>query len=267
MSCHSDRWAASGDLAAVEDAVKRRYLSDASQMERIERLVELVPANVDSLLDVGAGYGVFLHTLLEQREILAEGIDIVESYFAWGRARGVKLTAGSAHRLPFEDGQFDMIACSEVLEHLHWRVYEESQREFARVAKNWILVSVPFDERRGFCRCPYCRSGVNPDNHLRSFRASDLGGLFPGFTLVKTSTICKLSVVTMLKAVLPLPWSSGMVCPSCGYRHTQTRHHVSSDRFAKLKGLLRSLPLPKRPRWLVGLYRRSEKREVFHSDR
>ena len=242
--------------SSVEDYVASRILNNAAEAERTERLISLVPPDVDNLLDVGCGYGVFLHHLLEARELSVEGVDVSEESMSWGVSRGLKLKLASAHKLPYEDRAFHMIICSEVMEHLTWGVYEQAVDELARVAEKYILMSVPYDEKRGYARCPYCGAKINPNYHMRSFAPADLEGLFPGFRLVTQETICRLSMITTLKQFLPLPWDSGLVCPSCNYRPTSRQAHRRSSRIARIKRYLRALPLPTRPRWLVGLYKR-----------
>lgn len=197
-----------------------------------------------------------MEQLRAARDIESEGVEVVEERIAWGLKRGHKLIIASAHELPYADRCFDIVASSEVLEHLPWKVYEQSLGELARVAKDWILISVPYDERRNFARCPYCGASANPCYHFRSFAPTDLEGLFPGFRLEMVDTIGEISVITMLKPYLPTPWHAQLVCPSCGYRAEDVGAQTRDRRLSKLKRMIRAFPLPRRPRWLVGLFRR-----------
>lgn len=244
-------------LDSLDCYVTERFLNNSAEKERMEKLISLVPKEVESLLDVGAGFGLFLHGLGSQRDILSEGVDVSKESMRWGLNRGLKLQLASAHELPYGDQAFDMITCSEVLEHLTWGVYEESLREIARVAGRYVLISVPYDEKRGFAKCPYCGCKANPDYHMRSFDSSSLKGLIPGFELVNVETICRLSIIYKLRPYLPLPWHAKLVCPACNYRDTKETDFLRSSRLAKVKALLRGFPLPTVPRWIAGLYRRS----------
>lgn len=242
---------------SLETYVEERYQQDPAESERTRRLIETIPEATSSLLDVGAQYGVFLHELMQQREIRCEGVDISQTCIDWGLARGVNLSLASADSLPHQDSSFDLVSCCEVLEHLNWQTYERALRELERVAKDWILISVPYDEKRNFARCPYCQASSNPNYHHRSFSPESLDNLFENFQLVKRDTIAQISVLTMLKPLLNAPWHSLMVCPSCGFRQSDEKSAVRDRRASRVKSWLRAIPLPRRPRWLVGLYRRA----------
>lgn len=244
-----------GSLSQSE-FVESVFYQDATQVERVQHTIALLPEEVHSLLDVGAGFGVLLHEISKQRELQLEGLEISQSRIQWGVERGLKLRTGSADAMPYEDHSFDIVTCCEVLEHLPWQVYENSLLELQRVAKTWLLVSVPYDERRSFAACPYCGARSNPNYHLRSFAPSDFEGLFPQFNLHSLGTVGTLSKLTLLKAYLPAPWHPQMICPACNYRSRGAAEVKRAARVSKVKTFLRELPFPTRPRWLTGLFRR-----------
>jgi len=51
---------------------------------------------------------------------------------------------GDAHRLPFKDGSFDCILCSEVMEHLHHPEWFIAEAERVLVQGGCMIASVPF---------------------------------------------------------------------------------------------------------------------------
>lgn len=59
-------------------------------------------------------------------------------------------TVGSVLDLPFEDGEFDVACCFETLEHLPWENFDTAMSELSRVARRWVMVSLPD-------RTPYVR--------------------------------------------------------------------------------------------------------------
>jgi len=106
------------------------------------------------VLDVGCGEGRHVHAAaLEnvtevvgldlERESLAAARDDYEEYIAGETDVPVTFLSGDALRLPFEDGAFDVVCCTEVLEHIP--DYEAAVDELRRVCApgGTLAVSVP----------------------------------------------------------------------------------------------------------------------------
>jgi SAM-dependent methyltransferase len=240
----------------LEEFVEGRFVAEKAEALRTRELIKLIPQEVTSVLDVGAGYGVFLDELRKARDLDVEGVDISDGNLEWGRARGLRLRVASAHELPYGERAFELVVCCEVLEHLQWGVFEAALKELPRVAKTWLLVSVPFDERRNLVTCPYCGAKANPNYHHRSFKIDDMHELFPDFELQSVHPIGAVSVLTMLKPYARAPWPAQLICPACFYRDERPETLSRDSKFGKLKSVLRALPFPRRPRWLSALYRR-----------
>jgi SAM-dependent methyltransferase len=103
----------------------------------------------ERLLDAGCGEGRHCFGALE-RGAKVVGLDVDREALrrAGGalRARAAELGGfgqmirGDAFRLPFRDGAFDKVICSEVMEHVH--DYRAAARELARVTKPGGMVAV-----------------------------------------------------------------------------------------------------------------------------
>jgi SAM-dependent methyltransferase len=119
-------------MQAVERALLRG-LSDAG-----------VPLSGARVLDVGCGAGYFLHRLVEYGASEGCGIDLMESRIESARARYPELDwhVGSATKLPFADGSFDLVTQFTCLSSIvDDAARAASAREMLRVAgpNGWTL--------------------------------------------------------------------------------------------------------------------------------
>lgn len=245
---------------SVHEYVEQHIRGSADEMARMRRTAALVPSGTRSVLDVGAGHGVLLELLRDESGVPGVGIEITAAKVDYGRSRGLDVRLGDAARLGFPDDAFDVVISGEVLEHLPHGTYEGALREFARVAKSTIIVTVPYDERRAHVRCPYCDARVNPDYHFRSFSPTSLVGLFPGFKLQTWQGLGERRDGMLLRFARRCSsrWPSLLVCPCCGYVPTpaaSAEPHTSSPT-APLRRLAALLLARRRPAWLVGVFQR-----------
>lgn len=110
------------------------YLSPARLATYSYQLREVLALAPGSLLEVGVGGGLVLHTL-RSAGIAATGADL-------DLTLGPDLVA-SVVALPFRDASYDVVACFEVLEHLPWDLFRPALDELHRVCRTHALVSLP----------------------------------------------------------------------------------------------------------------------------
>ena len=62
-------------------------------------------------------------------------------------------------KLPFDDRSFDCVSCLEVIEHLTVEDYKKALTELTRIAKNTVIVGVPYNEaiEENVDTCPQCQ--------------------------------------------------------------------------------------------------------------
>jgi 2-polyprenyl-3-methyl-5-hydroxy-6-metoxy-1,4-benzoquinol methylase len=129
-------------------------------------------AGPDSVLDVGCGEGVLTEQWAQRLgDRQAVGLDLADPKLeAQWRARqrpNLRFIAGRGEQLPFADGEFDLVAAIETLEHVPEP--ERTLAEMARVTRRHLLVSVPREPLwRGLnlLRGAYVRELGNTPGHL-----------------------------------------------------------------------------------------------------
>src|SRR5262245_50534513 len=98
----------------------------------------------DSVLDVGAGEG-FMLELLRYKNVgkKLEGIEYMDDAIKLGKKMhpDVTIKKGDIYNLPYKDNTFDLIMCTEVLEHLDDPT--RALAELKRVTKKYLILSVP----------------------------------------------------------------------------------------------------------------------------
>jgi 2-polyprenyl-3-methyl-5-hydroxy-6-metoxy-1,4-benzoquinol methylase len=158
----------------------------------------------ESLLDVGCGEGVLTHRWarrLGDRRVVGIDLDDPGLHEQWDgrRAPNLEYRVMKAENLPFGDGEFDVAAAIEVLEHVPDP--EHTVAEMVRVASGYLLVSVP--------REPLWR-GLNM---VRGAYLKDLGNT-PGHLnhWSKRSFVALLSRHgEVVQARTPFPWTMLLV--------------------------------------------------------
>jgi SAM-dependent methyltransferase len=187
-----------------------------------KRLFEaLISPDVEAILDVGCGDGKITNDLCPGRRVV--GCD--RSVEALSRVTRAKVLA-SSDKLPFRDRSFDLVLCSEVLEHLPEPVLLATLQELERIAHAYILISVPYRQTltSRTTRCGECGAKYNLDGHLRSFpgpgpiarRLTQFGLDFAGYCGPRDERLP--AWLPPLRHVLLGDWPTSEVglCPRCG---------------------------------------------------
>jgi 2-polyprenyl-3-methyl-5-hydroxy-6-metoxy-1,4-benzoquinol methylase len=105
---------------------------------------EIDKLKISSIFDAGCGEGFTLEFLRKQGiGQKYEGIDFLKTAIEIGQKvhPKVKLVQASIYELPYKTNSFDVILCTEVLEHLENP--QEAVKELFRVSKKYVLASVP----------------------------------------------------------------------------------------------------------------------------
>lgn len=90
-------------------------------LNKLQVVFKLIPGSPRKILDVGCAGGWMSAKLAEKfPQTQIWGIDIYEAAINHGRRLypGIDFRVADAHRMPFKNNSFDLVICTEVLEHL-----------------------------------------------------------------------------------------------------------------------------------------------------
>lgn len=157
------------------------------------------PLNAKTILDIGCGEGFSLQKISENKigEKL-EGIDYSKDAIKIGKNLFPKLNLkqGSIYNLPYKNNAFDLVICTEVLEHL-----ENPQKgllEIKRVSKKYMLLSIPnepFFMISNLLRGKNVMRFGNDKEHIQHW------------TIFSFERFIKQHNINIKKVNLPFPWT------------------------------------------------------------
>jgi ubiquinone/menaquinone biosynthesis C-methylase UbiE len=145
-----------------------RWLTErwVANLDRVFAQVEREP--VGRALEVGCGEGVIADKLQRRfGEVVALDLPDAGLRADWRGYVGPRFLHASAHELPFEDDQFDVVVAAEVLEHLPDP--HKGLQEMARVGRRHLVLSVPREPIFRSCNLVtgrYVRDLGNTPGHL-----------------------------------------------------------------------------------------------------
>ncbi|HKO87454.1 MAG TPA: class I SAM-dependent methyltransferase [Burkholderiales bacterium] len=156
------------------------------EKDRLVATLDAIPSDAKRALEVG-----FLE--LGMTRLLDRRLDLVSIDLPLNKSlpKEFKLAYASIEGLPFADRHFDIIVCTEVLEHLPEQTFRRGIRELERVSARYLLVSVPYRQRvwNEYYKCSHCGYVGNSMNHLRYFDEKSVGAMFPEFSLTEQKLI------------------------------------------------------------------------------
>jgi len=128
-------------------------------------IMTLLPSDVDRLLDIGCGNGFITNDLPSHIDVV--GIDFSSEALQYiNRAKCLS----NILNLPFNEQIFDLVMANDVLEHIPLSSYRQALAELFRVAKHYVIITVPFleDLTAGQVRCENCSKLFHKNYHQQS---------------------------------------------------------------------------------------------------
>lgn len=229
---------------------------------RLPLIMKLIPDDVESIADIGCGNGIITNELNKKYQTI--GIDSSEKALKYVKG---KTLLSRVENIKLEDNSYDMVLCSEVLEHLPGKILTEGIKQLSRISRNYVLVTVPYNEVLGASnvKCPNCSSVFHVTQHVNSFTEESLVNLFSSDFAVKSvfadGPLVRSYNSTLLKiknwsGVYYISDNEKLYCEDCG-----------NTSFSKQKGNLVSkatnftnrIISKKKPYWLFCLMEKKTK--------
>lgn len=135
---------------------------------RISYVFELVKKG-GSILDIGVGAAQFLNSLGASKlfhPVIGIDIKIHSKYVKFNG--DFDFIIMDATQMYFKDKSFDVIVCMEVLEHVKLHQFKKALKEFRRVCRHQLIMTVPYKEPEPL-----------PNYHKLRFTEDDITKYFP----------------------------------------------------------------------------------------
>jgi len=149
-------------------------ISQKVHKQRFESLLKLIGViSNKKILDAGSGEGLFLSTLKTK---YAFGIALSEKRTkkALQTYPNLSISVADVKHLPFGNDSFDVIVCSEVLEHVS--EYKKALHEFKRCIKpnGLIVLSFPNEFTVSIGRFLTLKFPIHEIDHINSIKPNDI---------------------------------------------------------------------------------------------
>lgn len=245
-----------------EDRMWQDYDSDKSILTKAGDIANLIPHDVQSLLDVGCGNGIITNYLADRIPDVV-GVDLSESALREVKAKTV---VSSSDQLPFEDNYFDMVFSSQLLEHLPAESLNLTIKHFKRVSNRYILVTVPYKEvlRSRYVKCPACGKEFHAYHHLNTFSRKKMNKLFfPEFEPLGYYTGGNhvrrgcAPVLKIRQRVFGQYFTAERIT-QCYYCGSNRQEEYGSSIFTKMLNGINALLSRPRPFWFGVLYKKKQ---------
>lgn len=196
--------------------VFRSSLGAASVDAATESLKSILPADAETILDIGSGPGAMAHRIPPFHRVLC--MDIDELILA---SVNKPKAIGNITHIPLPDKKVELSMACDVLEHLTDEELQLAIKELERVSKKYIYIQTPYREilDAGFAKCNQCGYVWHINHHKQSFSLKRLFNMFSEDWLPKivnfTGDISYLRIPEEVHATIKGLGISNVACVTC----------------------------------------------------
>ena len=190
------------------------------QRRRFRIIQEFVPTN-ERVLDIGCGSSRIVQNLPR-----GVGMDLAIRKLRWLRAPGRMLLQADMNHLPFKDGAFDAVVCSEVIEHIPRQDVRLSEQVRTLAPGGILILGTPDYGRRLWRALEWTYGKVFPGGyakeHINRYTYGELRGELEtlGLEVLDCRYVARSEMI--FKARLP---EAEMVVPLPDTTSERTREH------------------------------------------
>ncbi len=158
------------------------FLQSIPRLNYIFRQAATISKKPLTVLNIGVG-DAWLERKCIQEGWTIHSLDPSEKTIEKLLAEGINGKVGYIEDIPYEDNSFDVVFCSEVLEHLSNHQIDLGLKEIHRILKpgGKLIGTVPFNENLEVSKvvCPDCGKIFHRWGHQQSFNLQNFPVIFP----------------------------------------------------------------------------------------
>jgi hypothetical protein len=165
----------------------KKYRESSKEQLRLSSILQILPPDSKTVLEIGSR-DCFITKKLAERYDQITALDLTYPKIVHEKITPMQ---GDVTALALPNQSYDLVICTEVLEHIKPEKLQTACNEISRVGSKYLLIGVPYnqDKRVSATQCKNCGS-INPTcGHVNQFDEEKLYSLFPAYIPQKTEFV------------------------------------------------------------------------------
>lgn len=193
------------------------------EVERMNIAISMIPKDCSSIIDLGSGNGELFYAIENSKNSIKKikclGYERSKIAVKLKKCKS-KIKIRKNFKPIKNESQSDIVVSMAVLEHLKEAEIKSICKLINKISKKYLLINVPYKEKRVNVKCNHCNCCFDPYWHLQSFNIATIQKFFPKWSikkhyLLKTKNSLLDHFIRNFKIVLPAKYGSQKICPLC----------------------------------------------------